>query len=107
MEITKVQVHIVRDNPELKTKVKAFCDIILDDIFIVKGLAVREDHEGYSFVTMPYRMKDGVRIDIAHPIKEKCRQQIEKAVLDEYENALNKMATNFDKMPYETPRPAA
>jgi len=95
MVISRVQVHLIKDNPE--NKVKAFCDIILDGEFIIKGLVVREDHEGFSFVTMPYRMKDDVRLDIAHPITEKCRQYIEKTVLDEYELVLNKILNSKSK----------
>lgn len=99
INITKVQIHLVRGEPT--NKVKAFADIILDDEFIVKGLAIREHtstnpDDEYCFVTMPYRIKttnhDEVRQDVAHPITETCRQYIEKVVLDEYENVLNKIA---------------
>lgn len=90
MNITKVQIHLNRGTT---SKVKAWADIILDDEFIIKGLAIREDaKEGYCFVTMPYRIKeenhDQVRLDVAHPIRDKCRKYIEDKVLDEYEKVL-------------------
>ena len=91
MNITRVQIHILRGDPT--NKVKAYADILLDDEFIIKGLAVREDQEGYTFVTMPYRMVEGTRLDIAHPLKESCRQYIETRVLDEYEVVLNKITS--------------
>ena len=95
MNITRVQVHLLRGDPT--NKVKAYADIIIDDEFIVRGLAIREDQEGFSFVTMPYRMKEipgstPQRMDMAHPINEPCRRYIEGKVLDEYENVLNKIA---------------
>jgi len=94
MNITKVQIHINRGTT---SKVKAWVDIILDGEFIIKDLAIREDaKEHYYFVTMPYKTRliehDEVRQDVAHPIKEKCRQYIEKTVLDEYEKVLTEMA---------------
>lgn len=89
MNITKVQIHVNKT----KNSVKAWADIILDDEFIVKGLQIREDNEGFAFVTMPFRLKeinnDQVRQDIAHPLKESCRRIIITKVLDAYEEALN------------------
>ena len=90
MNITRVQVHVnAPDN-----KVKAFADIIIDDEFIVKGLAVREDREGCAFVTMPFRIKNEQRMDIAYPIREPCRKYIEDRVIDEYERVLNIIANS-------------
>jgi DNA-binding cell septation regulator SpoVG len=91
MNITRVQVHVNKpDNP-----VKAWADIIIDEEFIIKGLQVRTDRDGFAFVTMPFRLKeidhDQVRQDIAHPIKESCRKYIITKVLDAYENVLNRI----------------
>ena len=100
MNITKVQIHL---NHGTTSKVKAWADIILDDEFIIKGLAIREDaREGYHFVTMPNKIlknsknDEGVmlRQDIAHPIRESCRKYIEDEVIDEYEEVLNKIQEN-------------
>ena len=92
MNITRVQIHINR-GPD--AKLKAFADIIIDDEFIVKGLAVRENFQGEHYVTQPYRLNTkadpAIRIDVAHPITESCRLYIEKTVIDEYENVLNKI----------------
>jgi DNA-binding cell septation regulator SpoVG len=92
MNITQIQIHL---NHGTTSRVKAWADIILDDEFIVKGLAIREDaKEHYCFVTMPYKMRvanhDEVREDVAHPIRESCRKYVEDKVLDEYEAVLNR-----------------
>ncbi|MBE3143812.1 MAG: septation protein SpoVG family protein [Planctomycetes bacterium] len=94
MNITKVQVHINRNK---SNSIVAWADIIIDDDFIVKGLQIREDHEGYAFVTMPFRLKEvrgsEIRQDVAHPIKESCRRDIQTKVLDAYEETLNRPNT--------------
>jgi DNA-binding cell septation regulator SpoVG len=97
MNITRVQVHVM-DQPN---SVKAFADIIIDDEFIVRGLAIREDREGYAFVTMPYKIKNETRFDVAHPINEPCRKYIEGKVIDEYERVLNVIAASH-RPPRET-----
>ena len=88
MNITKVQIHInAPDN-----NVKAFADIIVDNEFIIKGLAIRLDREEFAFVTMPYRTRnDGTRMDTAHPLNEPCRRYIEDKVLDAYEAELQRL----------------
>ena len=53
---------------------------------------------------MPYKMvkvanHDEVRQDIAHPIRDKCRQYIETKVLDAYEDVLTEMQTDTYKLP--------
>ncbi len=99
MNITRVQIHV---NPP-GNSVKAWADIIIDNDFIVKGLAVREDRQGCAFVTMPYRIKDigngTQRFDTAYPINEKTRQYIETKVIDEYEIVLNKIANRPQQVP--------
>lgn len=95
MNITGVQIHLNHNNTP--PKVKAWADIIIDEDFIVKGLAIRvHATEGWHFVTMPYKKRltnhDEVRQDIAHPINDKCRKYIEEIVLDEYDIILNKIA---------------
>jgi DNA-binding cell septation regulator SpoVG len=100
MNITKVQIHL---NHGTTPKVKAWADIIIDDEFIIKGLAIREDvKDHYCFVTMPYKILkntvepggDVQREDVAHPIREACRKYIEDTVLDWYEEVLNDIANN-------------
>jgi DNA-binding cell septation regulator SpoVG len=95
MNITKVQIKLNRGTT---SKAKAWADIIFDDEFIVKGLAIRENAQGEHYITMPYKVReenhDQIRQDMAHPIRENCRKYIEERVLDEYEDVLNKIQDN-------------
>lgn len=101
MEITKVQIHI---NKNENMPVKAFADIIIDNEFIVRGLGILKGREDIFYVTMPNKTRtDGSRQDVAHPISEDCRRYIENTVLDEYERVLNLMLQRSNMAP-ESPR---
>ena len=97
MNITKVQIHINKKRDD--GPVKAWADIIIDDEFIVRGLVVIEAADSTHYVNMPNKVKKDpsnksgkeLRMDIAHPITEECRQYIEGTVLDEYEAVLTKI----------------
>jgi stage V sporulation protein G len=80
MKITEVNVNL-RDEERLK----AFVNITFDDVFVIRGLKVIEGQRGL-FVCMPSRrLDDGSHRDIAHPISNEFRQEIEDRVLAEYE----------------------
>jgi stage V sporulation protein G len=79
MEITEVTISLMEDD-----KLKAFANIVFDDLFVVRGLKIIE-HSGRFFIAMPSRkQKDGSFRDIAHPISTDFRTRVEKAVLDKY-----------------------
>ncbi len=85
MEITEITVSI-RD----EDKLKAFVNVTFDNCFVVRGMKVIKGTSGY-FVSMPSRkMSDGTYRDIAHPITHDFRAKIEKVVLTEYKNMLEK-----------------
>ena len=80
MKITEVRVSL-RDD----AKLKAFASITLDDCFVIRGLKIIEGKTG-TFVAMPSRKrKDGEYQDIAHPINNDARDEMEQLVLAEYE----------------------
>ena len=82
MEITEVKITL-RD----EDKLKAFVSVTFDNAFVIRGLKVINGNNGY-FVSMPSRKrKDGSYQDIAHPINNEMRKQLENAILDEYEKA--------------------
>ena len=89
MEITKVQISLHK-NPD--SKVRAFCSIVFDDVFIVKRLVIIQNASGEHFVNMPNWMHNGEQINVAFPLNDAFRQYIENRVLDEYEIILNKIA---------------
>lgn len=84
MNITEVRITLRKEE-----KLKAFASITFDDCFVVRGLKVINGSQGY-FVSMPSRKrKDGSYQDIAHPINNDMRKEIEDKVLDAFEKELN------------------
>ena len=80
MKITEVRVSL-RDD----AKLKAFASITLENSFVIRGLKIIEGKTG-TFVAMPSRKrKDGEYQDIAHPINNEARAEMEQIVLAEYE----------------------
>ncbi len=93
MEITEVRVTL-RD----EDKLKAFCSVTFDDVFVVRGLKVINGKDGY-FVSMPSRKKpDGTYQDIAHPINNDMRRKLEERILDAYEMERNKQQGDKEKI---------
>ena len=85
MEITEIRIKLKDDG-----KLRAFARLTFDDCFVVRGLKVIEGSNG-MFVAMPSRKKpDGTFQDVAHPITNEMRQVIEKKVLEEYQQELEK-----------------
>ena len=63
---------------------KAFCDIVLFDSFVVKGLRVIEGKEGL-FVGMPSDLgKDGKWYNTFMPLNKEIRETLERVVLEAY-----------------------
>jgi len=97
MRITEVRVSL-RDD----AKLKAFVSITLDDAFVVRGLKIIQGKDRHPFVAMPSRKKkDGEYQDIAHPISQEMRQEMERVILQEYERekARAKAAEELPKVP--------
>jgi stage V sporulation protein G len=91
MPVKITEVRITLRNEE---KLKAFASITFDDCFVVRGLKVINGSQGY-FVSMPSRKrKDGSYQDIAHPINNEMRKEIEDKVLDAFETELNSAGAN-------------
>ncbi len=89
MEITEVRISL-RDD----AKLKAFASITLDDCFVIRGLKIIKGQTG-TFVAMPSRKrKDGDYQDIAHPINQDMRENIENQVLKEYEEEVKRNSSN-------------
>jgi len=76
-----VQLH-----PHRNSAVLSFADIVIDDEFVIKGLAIVKSQDGILHVNMPCKtIKDRDRLDIAHPITEDCRLYVQDMVLDAYD----------------------
>jgi len=84
MQITRVEIRPLRDEGNLK----AWCSVVFDHVFIVHSLKVIQGRRGL-FVAMPsQRERDGRFRDIAHPIDDRFRLELERAVLDKYQEVV-------------------
>ncbi|MCC5445446.1 septation regulator SpoVG [Clostridium perfringens] len=85
MNITDVR--IIKISAE--GKMKAIVSVTFENQFVVHDIKVIEGQNGL-FIAMPSRKTpDGEFKDIAHPINTETREQIQKAILDEYEKVKN------------------
>ncbi|NNF05885.1 MAG: septation regulator SpoVG [Candidatus Eisenbacteria bacterium] len=83
MNITEVRV-----SPRDDGKLRAFASITLDHSFVIRGLKIIEG-QGRLFVAMPSRRRpDGSFQDVCHPISNDFRAELEEAVIEAYNHAL-------------------
>ncbi|MFH1995529.1 MAG: SpoVG family protein [Candidatus Omnitrophota bacterium] len=85
MENLDLKIDVVRLNKlNGDGKTKAFCDISLNDTFIVKGFKVVEGKNGV-FVSMPNRLdKDGKWYMTFIPLKKEAKDELGRIVLEAY-----------------------
>ena len=84
MQITDVRVRKITK----EGKMKAIVSITLDDEFVVHDIKVIEGEKGL-FIAMPSKKAtDGEYRDIAHPINSSTRENLQRAILESYEKAL-------------------
>ena len=85
MKVTDVRLKALED----KGKLKAAGSITLDDAFVVSGVSVIEGSKGL-FVSLPsVKGNDDKYHDTAYPISKELRDDINKAVMDEYQKSLD------------------
>lgn len=88
MDITEVKVFPVNEE-----KLKAYITIVLNNCFVVRDLKIISGAAGL-FVAMPSkRRKDGTFKDIAHPLNQSTRAEMEKKILDAYLAEIRKTGT--------------
>ena len=64
---------------------KAFCDLVIADSILIKGIKVVEGKNGL-FASMPREQgKDGNWYDTVIPLTQEARQQISTVVLNAYQ----------------------
>lgn len=84
MEITEVKIY-----PANEGKLKAYATMVIDNCFIIRDMKVIQG-ETDVFVSMPSRRKkDGTFKDVAHPLNQETRKEIEQKVLAEFENVMS------------------
>lgn len=93
MKITEVNVFPVNED-----RLKAYVSITIDDCFVVRDLKIIKGNTGL-FVAMPSKKrKDGQFKDIAHPLNQETRDDIEKAIFDAYENEVKSMGDSLSDL---------
>lgn len=93
MKITEVKVFPVNEE-----RLKAYVTITLEGVFVVRDLKIIKGNEGL-FVAMPSKKrKDGQFKDIAHPLNQETRNEIEQAVFDAYEKEIRSMGENLSEI---------
>ena len=138
MEIAEVRIKLMDDHSDRNERLKAFCSITFNDMFVVRDLKIVEGAKGL-FVAMPSRKltdrchhcgtknhlrsrfcnycgsrhnenrairdADGrakLHADIAHPINSECREVIQRAVLEEYVDEIERAKKPGYVSRYET-----
>lgn len=99
--ITDVRVRPYEREDE---RLKAFATITFNNCFVVCDLKVINGPKGL-FVAMPSRKrKDGTFRDVAHPLNQQCRDQIEQRVLAVYKDLAEKgfPESEIDRGDYDT-----
>jgi stage V sporulation protein G len=80
MRITEIKIFPIHED-----KLKAYVTIVLENCFVVRDLKVISGPEGL-FVAMPSKKrKDGTFKDIAHPLNQETRNEMEKQILETYQ----------------------
>ena len=93
MNISQVKIRKMYD----EGRMKALVSVTIDEVFAVHDIKVIEGPQRV-FVAMPSRKEDGGSFrDVVHPITKQAREELEKAVLDSYYEALSQKTEN---MPY-------
>jgi len=102
MKITDIAVVPVEEN-----KLRAYVNITIDDVFMVRGLKVILGAEGL-FVAFPNKKgKNGMFRDVAHPLNSETRREIEELVLAAYDQALKGQAAGKSQESESTQEKAA
>ncbi|MGA1864597.1 MAG: septation regulator SpoVG [bacterium] len=82
MEITDVNVFRVDGE-----RLKGYATVIFDHVFIIRDLKIIDGNNGL-FVAMPNkRTKNGTYRDIAHPLNKEMRDNLEKRIIQQYNNS--------------------
>lgn len=93
MTITEVKVFPVNED-----RLKAYVTITLDNCFVVRDLKIIEGNTGL-FVAMPSKKrKDGQFRDIAHPLNQETRAEIERKVFEAYEQEVRSMGESLNSI---------
>jgi len=93
MKITDIRLHEIKNrNP--KSKLFAFADVILNDLYIIPSIRIFEGENG-PFMVLPQNTgpedtsKDGHKYQTCHPTTKELRSYIDEHVMVEYALTVN------------------
>lgn len=93
MQVTEVRIY-----PQQEKKVKAYATITLENEFVVHNLRIVEFENGVKIFMPSRKMNDGSHKDVAHPITNELRKQIEDKIISAYaEKTGEKLTLKRDK----------
>ena len=85
MEITSVK---VKKEEREGSRMKGRASVLIDDGLAIHNIRIIEGKNGL-FIAMPSRKAaDGEYRDIAHPINSETREQIQKLILEKYQETV-------------------
>ena len=84
MQITDVRVRKITK----EGKMRAIVSITIDDEFVIHDIKVIEGEKGMFIAMHSKKTTEGEYKDIAHPINSGTRENIQKIILEKYEQAL-------------------
>ena len=85
------------------SKTKAFASVNIGDAFAVHGIKIIEGEKGV-FVSMPQRKEGEDYKDVFHPITAEAREEMNKQILDAYEQKLQEeQGEQLDEGETQTP----
>ena len=86
MQITDVRIRRV----EKEGKMKAVVSITIENEFVVHDIKVIEGEKGLFIARPSRKASDGEYRDIAHPINSSTREQLQKLILEKYQEEVEK-----------------
>ncbi len=90
MKITEVKIFPINED-----RLKAYVSITIDNSFVVRDLKIIQGPNGL-FVAMPSKKrKDGQFRDIAHPLNQDTRDEIEDLIFDAFEKEVKSMGDSL------------
>jgi stage V sporulation protein G len=93
MKITEVKIYPVNEE-----RLKAYVSITIEDCFVIRDLKIINGNAGL-FVAMPSKKrKDGQFKDIAHPLNQETREEMEKIIFDAYADEVEKMGESLKSL---------
>jgi stage V sporulation protein G len=93
MRITEVKIYPVNEE-----RLKAYVSITIENSFVIRDLKIIQGPNGL-FVAMPSKKrKDGQFRDIAHPLNQETRSEIEDVIFEAFEKEVKAMGESLTNL---------